>query len=73
MMSQVVVSPLTIQRGKMMATDVVTLQLPVNLYDKLQELAAAEQVEPIEVITHLIALAYQLVFAFLTSILEQLE
>jgi hypothetical protein len=43
----------------MMATDIVTLQLPIDLYDKLQDLAEAEQTDPIEVISHLIALAHQ--------------
>ena len=42
-----------------MATDIVTLQLPIGLYDKLQDLAEAEQADPIEVIAHLIAMAHQ--------------
>ena len=42
-----------------MAADVVTLQLPLSLYDKLQKLAAIERADPIEIITHLVDLAYQ--------------
>lgn len=42
-----------------MATEVVSLQLPTNLYDKLQELAIEEQSDPVTVITHLVTAAYQ--------------
>ncbi len=42
-----------------MTLDVVTVQLPVSLYDKLKELAAVEQTDPIDVMTHLIADAHQ--------------
>jgi hypothetical protein len=42
-----------------MATDVVTLELPASSYDQLQELAISEQTDPIEIITELIAMAYQ--------------
>lgn len=37
----------------------VTLQLPENLYARLQSLAADEQTEPVEVIARLVALARQ--------------
>jgi hypothetical protein len=42
-----------------MATEIITLQLPINLYDQLQELATEEQIEPVEVISQLISAAYQ--------------
>jgi len=42
-----------------MSIDVVTLQLPANLYDQLQELAAEEKTDPVEVISHLVSIAYQ--------------
>jgi hypothetical protein len=42
-----------------MTTEVVTLQLPTNLYDKLQELATEEQSDPVSVITNLVTAAYQ--------------
>ena len=42
-----------------MTTEVVTLQLPTSLYDKLQELAAEEQSDPVTIITHLVTSAYQ--------------
>ena len=42
-----------------MTSDVVMLQLPVDLYDKLQELATVDQADPIDVISHLIAVAHQ--------------
>jgi hypothetical protein len=42
-----------------MATNMVTLELPVSAYDQLQELAVAEQKDPIEVITELIDMAHQ--------------
>ena len=42
-----------------MTTEVVTLQLPTSLYDKLQELATEDQSDPVTVITHLVTAAYQ--------------
>jgi hypothetical protein len=42
-----------------MNTKTVTLQLPANLYDQLRELAAEEQIEPEEVLSHLVSAAYQ--------------
>jgi len=42
-----------------MDTELVTLQLPVSLYDQLQEFAAEERIEPVEVISHLVSAAYQ--------------
>jgi len=42
-----------------MDTPVVTLELPANLYDKLQALAAEEQLEPVEMLTQWAELAYQ--------------
>jgi len=42
-----------------MTTEIVTLQLPTSLYDKLQELATEEQSDPVTVITHLVTAAYQ--------------
>jgi hypothetical protein len=42
-----------------MATNMVTLELPATSYDQLQELAASEETGPIEIMTELIALAYQ--------------
>jgi hypothetical protein len=42
-----------------MATNMVTVELPANSYDQLQELAASGQADPIEIMTELIALAYQ--------------
>jgi len=40
-----------------MDTEVVTIQLPLTLYDQLQELATVEQTEPVEVIARLVTLA----------------
>jgi hypothetical protein len=37
----------------------VTVQLPSSLYDQLQELAAEERIEPVEVISQLVSAAYQ--------------
>jgi len=37
-----------------MATEVVTLELPLKLYDKLQKRAAAEQTDPIDLIARLV-------------------
>ena len=42
-----------------MATNKVNLELPASVYDQLQELAAVEQKDPIEVITELIDMAHQ--------------
>ena len=42
-----------------MATKKVTLELPVSVYEQLQELAAVEQKDPIEVITELVDVAHQ--------------
>jgi len=42
-----------------MTTKKVTLELPASIYEQLQELAAVEQKNPIEVITELIDIAYQ--------------
>jgi len=42
-----------------MATNMVTVELPANSYDQLQELAASEQTDPIEIMAELIAMAYQ--------------
>jgi hypothetical protein len=42
-----------------MAKEVVTLELPASLYDKLQELAAEDQTDPVSVITHLVIIAHQ--------------
>ncbi len=42
-----------------MDTHVVTVELPANIYDKLQELASAEQSEPVALLNRLISLAYQ--------------
>jgi hypothetical protein len=42
-----------------MATNIVKLELPVSVYEQLQELAAVEQKDPIEVITELIDIAHQ--------------
>jgi len=47
------------RRGGTMTTEIVTLQLPTSLYDKLQELATEEQSDPVTVITHLVTAAYQ--------------
>jgi hypothetical protein len=38
---------------------VVSLELPANLYEKLQTLAAEEQLEPVEMLTQWAELAYQ--------------
>lgn len=37
-----------------MNTDVVTLELPINVFDKLQKLAAEEQTDPVEIIARLV-------------------
>jgi GTPase Era involved in 16S rRNA processing len=42
-----------------MATNIVKLELSVSVYEQLQELAAVEQKDPIEVITELIDKAHQ--------------
>ena len=42
-----------------MATKKVTLELPVSVYEQLQELAAVEQKDPSEVITELVDVAHQ--------------
>jgi hypothetical protein len=43
----------------MMDTPVVTIQLPASLHAELQALATEEQMDPIEVISHLVAMASQ--------------
>ena len=42
-----------------MATNMIKLELPARVYEQLQELAAVEQKDPIEVITELIDIAHQ--------------
>ena len=42
-----------------MAANIVKLELPISVYEQLQELAAAEQKDPIEIITALIDMAHQ--------------
>jgi hypothetical protein len=42
------------EKGDVMDTKVVTLELPVSLYDKLQELAAEEKTNPVEIIARLV-------------------
>ena len=42
-----------------MSTDVVTLQLPANTYHQLQELAEEDKIDPVEIISQLISVAYQ--------------
>lgn len=42
-----------------MEPDVVTLQLPVSLYNKLQELAALDETDAIDVIARLVTAAHQ--------------
>ena len=42
-----------------MATNIVKLELPASAYEQLQELAAVEQKDPIEVIAELIDIAHQ--------------
>ena len=42
-----------------MEKNIVTLQLPAGVYDKLQELAAVEQSDPVEMLSRLITLAHQ--------------
>ena len=42
-----------------MTEAIVILELPSNLYEKLQSLATEEQTEPIELIARLVALADQ--------------
>jgi small-conductance mechanosensitive channel len=42
-----------------MATNMIKVELPVSAYEQLQELAAVEQKDPIEVITELIDMAHQ--------------
>ena len=37
----------------------VTIQLPTSLYNDLQDLAAEDQVDPVEVIARLVAMAEQ--------------
>lgn len=40
-------------------SDVVTLELPTHLFQKLQALAEAEHTDPVTVMTRLISLAHQ--------------
>lgn len=42
-----------------MSTELVSLQLPAGLYEKLQMLATEEHTDPVDIITGLIADAYQ--------------
>jgi len=42
-----------------METDTVTIELPTQFYTELQALAADEQIDPIELLIHLIAVARQ--------------
>ncbi len=42
-----------------MEPEATTLQLPSQLYHKLQQLAAMEQTDPVEVIARLIEIAFQ--------------
>ena len=42
-----------------MSTQVVTIQLPANLYAEIQSMAAEEQIDPIEVIDRLVTTASQ--------------
>ena len=42
-----------------MATNMIKVELPASAYEQLQELAAVEQKDPIEVITELIDMAHQ--------------
>lgn len=42
-----------------MSIEVVSLELPVSVYNKLQELVTEEQSDPITVVTHLITIAHQ--------------
>jgi len=40
-----------------MAIDIMTLELPITLYDKLQKLAAGEQTDPVDIIARLVETA----------------
>lgn len=40
-------------------SEAVTVELPTPLFEKLQELAEAEQTDPVTVVTRLISLAHQ--------------
>ena len=42
-----------------MSTQVVTIQLPANLYAEIQSMAAEEQIDPVEVIDRLVTTASQ--------------
>jgi hypothetical protein len=42
-----------------MATNVVTLELPIELYDKLQFLATNKHKDPIDMIAQLVTMAYE--------------
>jgi hypothetical protein len=42
-----------------MDTELISLQLPTNLYEKLQTLATEEQTDPIGMLTQLVTDAYQ--------------
>ena len=41
----------------MVETPTVTIQLPTSLYNDLQDLAAEDQIDPVEVIARLVAIA----------------
>jgi hypothetical protein len=45
--------------GEIMDANTVSLELPADLYDKLEELAENEQTTPLEVLNDLITLAHQ--------------
>lgn len=42
-----------------MSTEVITLELPSDLYEKLKSLAKEQQKEPVDVVEQLITMAYQ--------------
>jgi hypothetical protein len=42
-----------------MTTEVISLELPISVYNKLQELVTEEQSDPVTVITHLVTVAHQ--------------
>ena len=42
-----------------MSAEIVTIQLPANLYAEIQSMAAEEQIDPIEVIDRLVTTASQ--------------
>jgi hypothetical protein len=42
-----------------MATEIVTLEIPVDLYDKIQFLATDQHQDPVEIIIQLVTTAYE--------------